>query len=187
MHVEKAVEELRAELAPELWRLQQRGAETELAKLASSPYAQGLPTDKVMDRLDLVRWFRNGQRVFFKKPEERRWDSGVFLDFNVPGLKARVLIRDQKTNQDQILVLDPDQVQLVSRVEKTQLQLEKQAGFIEKQLEECRSLLGRLRDENARVKAELTRERKRCSVLIAASLADREVVREKRTAKKGAK
>jgi len=176
MHVEKAVEELRAELAPELlrsqqwrslWRSQERGAGAELAKLVASPYAEGLPTDKVIQRLDLVRWFKNGQRIFYKKPEDHRWDSGTFLDFHVPGLKARVLIRDQEAQTDKILVLDPDQVQLVSRAEKTQLQLEKQGRFIEKQLEECRQLLGRLRDENARVKAELTRERKRCSLLLA--------------------
>jgi hypothetical protein len=105
-------------LRSQLVVMERRDAEVMLAKLAGSPFAEGLAPEEILRRADQERWYA-GRRIWYRLKDVpgARWMRGSCIDFRAPGMRIRV-IPDGKNQR--LRALDPDNLEIENRPERTQ-------------------------------------------------------------------
>jgi len=106
-------------LREQLVAMERRDAQVMVAKLAGSPFAEGLGPEEILRRADLERWYA-GRRIWFRfrNSGQKRWMRGTCVDFRgAPGMRLRVIPdgRDQR-----LRALELEELEVENRPERTQ-------------------------------------------------------------------
>lgn len=159
-------------LGEQLLELSRQAATRQLEVVRASPFAAGLDDEGVRRRADLQRWLRAGQEVSFRPNRNSPWQQGIFLDMAAQRMDLRVLVRG-RGQKEQILCIDPAKMQVATRLERRQLQLEAKMASLQKELdryskrgESLQAALGELYKELAGITADIRVEKTRVSALL---------------------
>jgi hypothetical protein len=163
--------------------IRRRNAQDQVAVLLADPKGADLTDEQAARRADLMDWMERRKtecatlhqdfKVFFRskprwtkgKLEKLPWCEGVLLDFDTKGFQLRVRTRD-KRGQEVVRVVNPDNHQVVTPLEREQLRLKSQLGAAEKKLDALVTEVKGLRAAQQELDARIASERARVSLLL---------------------
>jgi len=164
--------------------IRRRNAQDQVAVLLADPKGADLTDKQAARRADLMDWMDRRRtecatlhqdfKVFFRskprwtkgKLEKLPWCEGILVDFDTTGFQLRVRTRD-KRGQEAVRVVNPDNHQIVTPMEREQLRLKSQLGAAEKKLDALVTEVKELRASQQELNARIASERARVSLCLA--------------------
>lgn len=141
-----------------LIELSRRAAEDRVEEVLRDPRGAGLSDEGAARRADLIRWVETRQvtellrkeklKIFFRSSNGRPWREGYLLDFD-KGYELRIQTQDEK-GREAVVVVNPDNQQVVTPLERDVLRLKAQLTAAERAHEarsaELKGFRGRLEE-----------------------------------------